>query len=339
MGCNKMNEFAAFQDEFCKYVTAAKVSDTVLKFTGTTMEVNREEHYVRLSHGVYIRQRFAEHVKPAYIPMKPETNLRTAIPVEGAPSLLPDTGAFRFIADRARCDILTAVGEVSTGGSHNPSLLHTSTSELIKRYLMTTADHFVQLGGLGKLALFGYSDASYITDGNVKSRLGGCVFMNNTSGAIFSFSRNDTIINIIGDLMSSLSHSSTESEIKAIDILITELLHILDIARFVAGPMELPIKIYCDNKSAAFIFDTLKTNHRLKHINMRIQAIREQIVMGIFAIYFVPTEHNVADILTKALPRAQFEKLRDILMHGHQGRDPLWPTETAHLALTSDSFL
>ena len=174
---------------------------------------------------------------------------------------------------------------------------------MIKNYLTHTKDLYIQLGGLGVLRLFGYSDASYITDGNAKSRLGGCVYMNLYSGAIFSFSRNDTIRNTTGEFMSSISHSSTESEIKAIDILILELLHILDITRFISGEQELPVKIYCDNVSARLQFDTLKTTLRVKHINMRIQAIREQISQGVFDIYFVLTEHNVADLLTKALPR------------------------------------
>jgi hypothetical protein len=44
--------------------------------------------------------------------------------------------------------------------------------------------------------------------GNAKSRLGGCVFVNFSSGAIFSFSQNDTTRNILHDFMSALSHSS-----------------------------------------------------------------------------------------------------------------------------------
>jgi hypothetical protein len=86
------------------------------------------------------------------------------------------------------------------------------------------------------------------------------------------------------------------------------------------------------------MFDTLKTNHKLKHVNMRIQAIRELIIAGTFAIHFVPTAYNVADLLTKALPRTQFEFLRHILMLGHGGQWPLWDTHEAHLALTACSF-
>jgi hypothetical protein len=170
---------------------------------------------------------------------------------------------------------------------------------------------------------------------------------------VFAFSRNDTIKNLLNEWMSALSHSSTESEIKAIDLLMMELLHMLDLSRFISGEPVLPIKIFCDNKSASQLFQTLRTNHKVKHINMRIHAIRELIETGIFAIHFVPTKYNVADILTKALPVAQFTALRDILMLGHGGVEPEWARskdqthqaqscwkypETQHTALTAYSF-
>ena len=125
--------------------------------------------------------------------MASTVNLRKAEPNANNESLLSDTGTFRFIADRARPDILVTVGELATGGATAPSDLHLKASERCKHYLNSTRDMYVKLGGLGKLCIFGYSDASYITDGNCKSRLGGCVFMGYDSGAVHSFSKNDTI--------------------------------------------------------------------------------------------------------------------------------------------------
>ncbi len=89
------------------------------------------------------------------------------------------------------------MGELSTGGAKEPSDLHLATCQRIKDYLASTADLSVTLGGLGKITLFGYSDASYISEGNAKSRLGGCIFMGFSSGAVFSFNRNDTIRNVL----------------------------------------------------------------------------------------------------------------------------------------------
>jgi hypothetical protein len=337
MGCSHEAEFEIFLTEFKQYVRQATISRDLLKFTGIMLDYNREERWIRLSHSIYITQRLSEFTGKATVPISAATNLRIAEPMEGADSLLPDTGTFRFIADRARPDILTAVGELSTGGSVNPSQQHQDTSRQIKNYLTSTKDLYVQLGGLGKITIFGYSDASYITEGNAKSRLGGCIFMNLNSGAVFSFSRNDTIRNILGKFMSALSHSSTESEIKALDVLITELLHLLDIIRFIAGEQERPFKIYCDNRSAAMIFDTLKTNHKIKHLNMRIQAIREHILSGLLAIHFVPTNENVADLLTKPLAAEKFLRFRKTLMIGHGGVSPSWMSSesTVHTAMTA----
>jgi hypothetical protein len=68
------------------------------------------------------------------------------------------------------------VGKLSAGGSKDPSDLHLATSQRIKDYLASTPDLSITLGGLGKITLFGYSEAAYITDGNAKSRLGGWTF-------------------------------------------------------------------------------------------------------------------------------------------------------------------
>lgn len=80
----------------------------------------------------------------------------------------------------------------------------------------------MRFGGDDPIELFGYSDASYITVGNCKSRLGGCLFLGMYSGAISSYSKNDTTV----------SHSSTEAEIKAIDELCRQIVYIRDILIF-----------------------------------------------------------------------------------------------------------
>ena len=81
------------------------------------------------------------------------------------------------------------------------------------------------LGGSTPITVFGYADASYITDGDAKSRFGVCIFLNCDSGAILSFSRNDTSIGTI-------SHSVIEVEIEAVDQLILELIYLMDLLNF-----------------------------------------------------------------------------------------------------------
>ena len=71
-------------------------------------------HVLKLSQSMYILERLSEFTWKTSFPMSAATNLRDAEP-NG--SMLQDTGAFRFIADRARSDVLVDVGEILTGGT------------------------------------------------------------------------------------------------------------------------------------------------------------------------------------------------------------------------------
>ncbi|GKB75471.1 hypothetical protein Tco_0942366 [Tanacetum coccineum] len=48
---------------------------------------------------------------------------------------------------------------------------------------------------------------------------------------------------------------------------------------------------------------------RSKHIDIRHHFIREQVENGVVELYFMETNYQLADILTKALPRERFEFL------------------------------
>ncbi|GJS38907.1 hypothetical protein Tco_0563950 [Tanacetum coccineum] len=69
------------------------------------------------------------------------------------------------------------------------------------------------------------------------------------------------------------------------------------------------IPLYCDNKSAIALSCNNVQHSRSKHIDIRHHFIREQVKNGVVELYFVETNYQLADILTKALPRERFEFL------------------------------
>jgi hypothetical protein len=56
LGCSHDAEFDIFLAQFKLHVRQAKITRNVLKYTGITMDVSREDHRVQLSHSVYIQQ-------------------------------------------------------------------------------------------------------------------------------------------------------------------------------------------------------------------------------------------------------------------------------------------
>ena len=79
-----------------------------------------------------------------------------------------------------------------------------------------------------------------------------------------------------------------------------------------------PTVLHVDNQGAIALAKNYISNSRTKHIERRHLKIRELVEEFKVRPEFIPTEENVADIMTKPLGRRRFEKLRRILMN-HEG--------------------
>nr|GEV29694.1 hypothetical protein [Tanacetum cinerariifolium] len=73
------------------------------------------------------------------------------------------------------------------------------------------------------------------------------------------------------------------------------------------------ISMYCDNKSAIALCYNNVQHSRSKHIDIRYHLIKEQLENGVVELYFVRTEYQLVDILTKALCRERIEFVIDKL--------------------------
>ena len=73
--------------------------------------------------------------------------------------------------------------------------------------------------------------------------------------------------------------------------------------------VDLPINIFSDSLGARSIASNNVFHKRMKHIYIKHHYVWEKIADGTLAINEVNTKDNLADILTKALPRDQRSKL------------------------------
>ncbi|MCP4126492.1 MAG: DDE-type integrase/transposase/recombinase, partial [Gammaproteobacteria bacterium] len=199
--CSSKKLAEEFMEVFLTHVRKAVMFDDAKLYLSMDITRSADLTMFYVSQQRYIEGHFGDFTKKYRTPMSTTVNLRLADPNTANESLLPITGKLRWLADRTRPDILVALGEVSTGGAEDPSDLHVQVATRIQHYLTTTKEKRLCLGGTDPIILFGYCDASYITVGKSKSRLGSCLFLNKTSGSISSVSRNDKTV----------SHSSCEA--------------------------------------------------------------------------------------------------------------------------------
>ena len=72
----------------------------------------------------------------------------------------------------------------------------------------------------------------------------------------------------------------------------------------------------CDNQAALAVIKNPVSSARAKHIDRMHHFVRERAARGEIKFDYVPSGDNVADIMTKLLPAAGFDKCKEIMgMH------------------------
>ena len=74
-----------------------------------------------------------------------------------------------------------------------------------------------------------------------------------------------------------------------------------------------PMRLYYDNQVTISIAQNPIHHDRTKHVEVDQHFIKETVEGGVITMIYVPSNQHVADVLTKGLPRQQFEDLVDKL--------------------------
>ena len=74
-----------------------------------------------------------------------------------------------------------------------------------------------------------------------------------------------------------------------------------------------PMKIFCDNTGAIALAKESRFHKRTKHIERCFNSIHDQVKEGDIEICKIHTDLNVADPLTKPLPREKHDQHQDLM--------------------------
>ena len=72
--------------------------------------------------------------------------------------------------------------------------------------------------------------------------------------------------------------------------------------------------IHEPNQGCIGISENPVLHKRTKHIDIRYHFIREKVERGDVKLQYLPTEHQLADIMTKPLPKPRIMRLRSKIM-------------------------
>lgn len=171
----------------------------------------------------------------------------------------------------------------------------------IFKYLNGTTDYGIIYEKNANFALDCFSDSDYGGDLETRRSTIGFVFMFG-SGAISWSSQ----------LQKCVTLSSTEAEYVAGAQAIKDLVWIRQLFTDLKIRLESTV-LKMDNQSAIRLVKNPEFHKRTKHIDIMYHFIREKYGEGFFELVNVPTDEQVADVLTKALSIEKFQKFRGLM--------------------------
>jgi hypothetical protein len=207
-------------------------------------------------------------------------------------------GALLYASTMTRPDIAFAVSQVARFMA-NPAPEHWSAAIKILAYLRNTSTVGLMYKRNGSPDLQGYVDASYAA----------CLDTSrSTTGFVFTLAGGP--VSWQSKRQSTVALSTAEAEYMALCDGTKEALFMRQILADIGFKPTKPTALLEDNKAA--ILMTAKPIHhqRSKHIHVRFHFTREAVERGEIKIEYVNTSAQLADYLTKALPKDAFLKCR-----------------------------
>ena len=199
-----------------------------------------------------------------------------------------------YLMNATRPDIAYSVSRLSRYTS-NPGKDHWEALVRVLRYLKDTITYGLHYTKYPPV-LEGYSDANWISDNTETKSTSGYVFT--LGGAAISWKSSK---------QTCIARLTMESEFIALDKAAEEaewLRNFLEDIPVWHKPVT-TICIHCDSMTAQARAKSNIYNGKSRHIRRRHNTIKQLLSSGVISIQYIKSKENLADHLTKGLPREQ----------------------------------
>ena len=118
---------------------------------------------------------------------------------------------------------------------------------------------------------------------------------------------------VISRLQPTVALSTTEAETIATTDCVKLLMHLRLLLRELGREQQQPTIVYEDNQAAVKLTAMPEQSKRAKHYQMKVHFLKDMVKNGVYRYIWISTQDQVADGMTKCLPRDQFCKLRNMM--------------------------
>ena len=213
-------------------------------------------------------------------------------------------GSLLYVAVCTRIDISHAVSFLSRYlDIPTPSLC--KASKRVVKYLLNTKSIRLKLGGVTFPYLRVFADSDWA----------GCRDTRLSTGSIIIF-LGECAIHWICWRQNRVADSTCVAEYMVYTPAVKEIIWFRSILAELKFKLKYATILFSDNQAAKAIAEDPVFHKRMKAVGIQYHFVREAITEGIVAVDYIETDRNLADINTKPLVRAIFERLRDRIFRG-----------------------
>jgi hypothetical protein len=233
-------------------------------------------------------------------------------------------GDCQWLTTCTRIDVKYPVNHFARCVSPSPTLYDYLKTLNVMHYMIGTKSKARRIGGMHGAVLTATVDASFAPSPGLKGQSSYTIHMGG-GGAVMADSKRQTIT----------AQSSTDSELLGAGaLLLPDLLwarnFVSELGYDQRSVMPGGTPVGEDNTSMMkAVFNEMNTG-KIKHLNLRIAALREAVADKTIQLFHLPTADMIADIGTKPLAPGIFRHLSDYIL-GHKPLEAFLPFYKQHL--------
>ncbi|KAK0570922.1 hypothetical protein LWI29_008499 [Acer saccharum] len=241
------------------------------------------------------------------LPTSPPISLHSGMPLSDPSTYRTVVGSLQYLS-LTRPDISYAVNKLSQS-MHQPSSDHWELVKRVLRYLGGTLNDGILIHRDSPITFHAFSDVDWVGNKDDYSSTGAYIVYLGRNPISWSSKKQHTI-----------ARSSTEAEYRTVASTAAKLNWVCFLLTDLGLTLPIVPIIYCDNVEATQLCSNPIFHSRMKHVAIDFHFIRDQVQFESLRVTHVSSKDQLADALTKPLPRATFQTLKCKI--GLSNRDP-----------------